>query len=52
MASESIWHLSPAGAKWPLCMSFQHNGNCRNSKMCDCSTFVYISGLLAFSSAE
>ena len=49
MASESIWHLGPAVAKWPLYMPQEHNGNCRNSKMCYCSASVYISGLLAFS---
>ena len=52
MAAESIWHLRPAVAKWPLCMSFEHNGNCRNSKMCYCAVGVYISGLLALSSAK
>ena len=52
MASGSIWHLGPAVAKWPLCMPSDRNGNCRNSKMCYCSACVYISGLLAFSSAK
>ena len=52
MASKSIWHLRPAEAKWPLCMSFEHNGNCRSSKMCYCAVRVYISGFLAFSYAK
>ena len=47
MASESIWHLGPAVEKGPLCMPSDHNGNCRNSRMCYCSACVYISGLLA-----
>ena len=52
MASWCIWHLRPAVAIWPLCMPFEHNGNCGNSKMCYCAACVYISGLLAFSSAK
>ena len=52
MASESIWNLRPAVAVWPLCMPFEHNGNCRNSKMCYCAACVYISGLLAFNLAK
>ena len=50
MATENIWHLRPAVAKWSLCMSFKHNGNCGNSKMCYCTVGVYTSGLLALSS--
>ena len=49
MASWCIWHLRPAVAKWPLYMPYEHNANCSNSKVCYC---VYISGLLAFSSAK
>ena len=50
MASKSIWHLRLAGAKWPLYMSFEHNDNCRNSKMCYWAVCVCISGLLTLSS--
>ena len=49
MTSWCIWHLRAAVAIWPLCMTYKHNGSCINSKVCYC---VYISGLLAFSSAK
>ena len=52
MASQCIWHLRPAVAIGLLCMPCEHNGSCRNSKMCYCATCVYISRLLALSSAK
>ena len=50
IASRIIWHLRSAGIEWPLHMSLEHNGNCRNSRMWYCAVCVYISGLLTLSS--
>ena len=52
IASWSFWHLRSAGVEWPLYMSFEHNVNCRNYRMCYCAVYVYISGLLTWSSDE
>ena len=50
VASRSLWHLRSAGVEWPLYMSFEHNGNCRNSRMCYCAVCVCISGVLTLRS--